>query len=209
MEPLQAPPALIVDHRLEFPAPAAQGPHPIRRRRQLRVHLGQQLHHLPAALAGRLLHQFPPRLRVQHRRWRRLPLRRPLRRRALLRLSGSPAPGPARRAARRAFLLALLLALLPVERMLQLRRCVQRHRAILQALPHAIDVRAEPHRLDAPPRCGVAVTQFAHRIIEQAREPAAQIQAALLNLPQVVDHDHFEMVFDAGQFLGPLQQTVV
>ena len=31
--------------------------------------------------------------------------------------------------------------------MLQLRGRVQRHRAILQAFAHAVDVRAEPHRL--------------------------------------------------------------
>ena len=30
-----------------------------------------------------------------------------------------------------------------------------------------------------------------------------------MNLAQVVDHDDFEMVFDAGKFLGPLQQAVV
>ena len=73
---------------------------------------------------------------------------------------------------------AFLLALLPVEGVLQLRGRVQRHRAILQACTHAFDVRAEPHRLDAPPRCGVAVTQFAHRVIEQTGEAKAQIQAA-------------------------------
>ena len=30
-----------------------------------------------------------------------------------------------------------------------------------------------------------------------------------MNLAQVVDDDDFEIAFDAGQFLGPLQQAVV
>ena len=113
LEPLQAAPALIVDDRLELPAPGAQRAHPVRRRRQLRVDLGQQPHHLPAALAGRLLHQRPPRRPVQHRR--RLPLRRLSRLRRSRRRAVLPGGAPelrARRAARR----TIPVALLPVAR---------------------------------------------------------------------------------------------
>ena len=176
------------------------GPHPIRRRRQLGSTSASNCITSRLLLPDACSTSSRRASRVQHRR--PASARRPRRRRAVLRLSASPEPGPARRATRRPFLLALL----PVEGVLQLRGRVQRHRAILQALPHALDLRAEPHRLDAPPRCGVAVTQLAHRVIEQAREPAPQIQAPLLNLAQVVDDDHFEMVFDAGKFLGSLSK---
>ena len=58
-------------------------------------------------------------------------------------------------------------------------------------------------------RRATAVAQFTHRVIEHAGAAEGQVQAAAFNLAQVVTDDGFDMVFDRGQFLGPLQQKVV
>ena len=58
--------------------------------------------------------------------------------------------------------------------------CCRRHTqlAALQAGPHPPMTPAQPHRLDAPLRGGVGEAQLAHRVVEQAREPAPQRQTA-------------------------------
>ena len=58
--------------------------------------------------------------------------------------------------------------------------------AALQAGPHPPMAPAQPHRLDAPLRGGVGEAQLPHRVVEQAREPAPQRQAAPIDLVEMV-----------------------
>ena len=102
LELLQPTLAIVIDHRLEFPPPRAQRAHPVGRRCQVRIDLGQHLLHLAGALAGRLRHQLLPRRQVQ--RWRYGPVRlwshsrcRTRRRRRTVgrcHRRGRPSPGP-------------------------------------------------------------------------------------------------------------------
>ena len=62
--------ALRVDSRLQLVAAVAERAHPVGRRRQLRVQVGQHPADLPGALAGRLFDQLPPPHRIQHQRRR-------------------------------------------------------------------------------------------------------------------------------------------
>ena len=64
----------------------------------------------------------------------------------------------------------------------QLRRRGHTQLATLQAGPHPPVAPAQPHRLDAPLRGGVGEAQLAHRVVEQAREPAPPRQAAPVDL---------------------------
>ena len=194
--------ALLIDHRLELPAASAQRPDPIRRHHQLRIHLRQHLHHLPRALSGRLIHQRLTRRDVQLRH--RLPFRRwhQCRRR---RRRAAALHGRAPRAARR----ARPLPITPLEGGLQLRGRVQRERAVPQPLARSLDVRAQFHGVDPPPRGGGAVAQPVRDVVEQTREPAAQIQLAGLDLEQVIDDEHLDLVIESGQLAGLLQQLAV
>ena len=176
--------ALRVDGRLQLEPAVAERAHPVGRRRQLRVQVGQHLADLPGALAGRLFDELPPPHRIEHQR-RRLRLggerygRRGVCRRIVLsrqprrclpcrcdRRSAGDRPAPP----------------LPVERPLQLRGGAQRQRAVAQPLPRVRLIGAQPHGADAP--CGgrVAVAELAHRVVEQAGEASLQIQAARLDL---------------------------
>ena len=197
--------ALLIDHRLELPAASAQRPDPIRRHHQLRIHLRQHLHHLPRAFPCSLIHQRLPRRDVQLRyrlpfQWRhqcRCRWRRAVRPHGRTR-SGSPAARRARP-----------LPITPLEGGLQLSRRVQRERAVSQSLPRPLDMRAELHGVDPPPRGGVAVAQPVRDVVEQTREPAAQIQLAGLDLEQVIDDEHLDLVIESGQLAGLLQQSAV
>ena len=62
--------ALRVDRRLQLVAAVAERAHPVGRRRQLRVQVGQHPADLPGALAGRLFDQLPPPHRIEHQRRR-------------------------------------------------------------------------------------------------------------------------------------------
>ena len=203
LELLQATPAIIIDYRLELPPPRAKRPHPISRPRQFGIHVGQHFLHLPRALARRPRHQrLPLRCAQQRRRIRFRYRRRSVRRRSVGRWHRPDA-------GLRAATAASLLTLLPLESVLQLRRRVQRQRAVLNPPTRPFHLYAQPHRLDAAPSGSVAVTEFAHRVLEQAGKAEGQIQAAPLKLAQVVDHDHFEVLFDGRQLLDPLQQTLI
>ena len=182
---LQAALTLRVDERLQLVAAVAERAHAIGRRRQFRVQVGQHPLDLPRALAGRLLDQLLPPDCIQHQR-RLGGQRRYGRRRCCLR----PAP-------------------LPVERPLQLGGGAQRQRAVAQPLARLRVVGAQPHGSDAPPGGRVAVAQFAHGVLEQAGEPAAQEQAAGLNFGQMVDDGALQMAFDADQVAGLRQQLTV
>ena len=177
LELLQPSLAVLIDHRLDLPAAPAQRPHPIRRHDQIGIHLCQHLHHLPRALPCSLIHQRLPRRDVQLRR--RLPFRRWHQCRRRWRRAGAPhgcaRPGP--RAARR----ARPLPITPLEGGLQLRRRVQRQRAVPQPLARSLHVRAQLHGVDPPPRGGVAVAQPAGDVVEQAGEAPPQIIPSTLS----------------------------
>ena len=156
LELLQALLRVRVDDRLQLVAAVAERPHPIGRRRQFRVQVGQHLPHLPRALAGRVVNQLPPPRLIEHQR--------------RLRLHGRPGPGrrttrsrsgrlQRRRDGRHASPLA-------VERPLQVGRGAQRQRSVLQSLARPRLLGAQPHGADAPCRGRVAVAQFAHGILE-------------------------------------------
>ena len=191
---LQAALTLRVDERLQLVAAVAERAHAIGRRRQFRVQVGQHPLHLPRALAGRLLDQLLPPDCIQHQR--RLGGQRRYGRRRCCRRGGR---GGDRGHA----------APLPVERPLQLGGGAQRQRAVAQPLARVRVVGAQPHGSDAPPGGRVAVAQFAHGVLEQAGEPAAQEQAAGLNFGQMVDDGALQMAFDAGQVAGLRQQLTV
>ncbi len=199
-ELLQPALALRIDDRLQLPAPLTQRPHPVGRHRQRRIHRGQHLHHLARALADGLLHQRLPRRYVQHRR--RLPLRGTCRRRAV-RLRGRSHPGP--HSARQ----VRSLPITAFEGGLQLRRRVQRERAVPQPLARPLDPRAQLHGVDPAPCGGIAVAEPARHVGEQARKAATQIQAARFDLEQVIDDEHLNLVVEESQPRGLLQQLVV
>ena len=170
---LQPMPALRADRRLQLPAPVAERAHPVARLRQFRVDLRQHLLHFTRALARRLLDQLLPRRGIQHRpaarcraalaaahrcRRRRVPWctvipRRPAR--------AATRPVTARRVA--------MVAVAALEQVLQLRRVAQGQRTVAQQLAGNADLGAQPHRLDAPPRGGRGVAQFAQGVVEQAK----------------------------------------
>ena len=98
---------------------------------------------------------------------------------------------------------------LPFERPLQLRGGAQRQRAVAQPLPRVRLIGAQLHGADAP-SCGrVAVTELAHRVVEQAGEASLQIQAARLDLGQVVDDGALQVPFVADQVPGLPQELAV
>ena len=88
---------------------------------------------------------------------------------------------------------------LPVERPLQLRGGAQRQRAVAQPLPCVRLIGAQPHGADTPSSGRVAVAELAHRVVEQAGEASLQIQAARLDLGQVVDDGALQVPFVADQ----------
>ena len=67
----------------------------------------------------------------------------------------------------------------------------------------------QPHRLDAPLRGGVGEAQLPHRVIEQAREPAPQRQAAAVDLVQMVQDVHFEAALIGGQALDLIEELLI
>ena len=199
--------ALRVDGRLQLVAAVAERAHPVGRRRQFRVQVGQHLADLPGALAGRLVHQLLPPHRIQHQR-RRLRLggghrygrRRVCRRIGLCRRSRRcDRSGAGDRPA----------APLPVERPLQLGGGAQRQRAVAQTLPRVRLIGAQPHGAYAPSGGRVAVAELAHRVVEQAGEASLQMQAARLDLGQVVDDGALQVPFVADQVAGLPQQLAV
>ena len=97
----------------------------------------------------------------------------------------------------------------PVERPLQLRGGAQRQRAVAQPLPRVRLIGAQPRGADAPSGGRVAVAELAHRVVEQAGEASLQIQAARLDLGQVVDDGALQVPFVADQVPGLPQQLAV
>ena len=68
---------------------------------------------------------------------------------------------------------------------------------------------AQPHRLDAPLRGGVGEAQLAHRVVDQAREPAPQRQAAPIELVEMVQDVQFEAALIGGQAPGPIEELLI
>ena len=91
----------------------------------------------------------------------------------------------------------------------QLRRRSHTQLATLQAGPHPPMAPAQPHRLDAPLRGGVGEAQLAHRVVEQAREPAPQRQAAAVDLVEMVQDVQFEAALIGGQALGLIEELLI
>ena len=203
-ELLQPAVAVRVDDRLELPAPLAQRSHPIRRHRQRRIHVGQHLRHLPRALAGRLLHQRLLRRYVQHRSrlWfrRRLPLGRPCRRRPrrAVRSHGRscPGPGPTRS-------LAITKAACNCAAASRVSEPSQSRSRTPSILVHSF------MGVDPAPGGGVAVAERALHVVEQAGEAAAQVHAAGFDLAQMIDDEDVDLVIEASQLAGLLQELVV
>ena len=81
--------------------------------------------------------------------------------------------------------------------------------AALQAGPHPPMPPAQPHRLDAPLRGGVGEAQLPHRVVEQAREPAPQRQAAPVDLVEMVQDVHIDAALIGGQALGLLEELLI
>ena len=81
--------------------------------------------------------------------------------------------------------------------------------APLQAGPHPPMAPAQPHRLDAPLRGGVGEAQLPHRVVEQAREPAPQRQAAPVDLVEMVQDVHFDAALIGGQAPGLLEELLI
>ena len=68
---------------------------------------------------------------------------------------------------------------------------------------------AQPHGADAPSGGSVAVAELAYRVVEQAGEASLQIEAARLDLGQVVDDGALQVPFVADQVAGLPQQLAV
>ena len=68
---------------------------------------------------------------------------------------------------------------------------------------------AQPHRLDAPLRGGVGEAQLAHRVVEQAREPAPQRQTAPVYLVEMVQDVHFDAALIGGQAPGLIEELLI
>ena len=68
---------------------------------------------------------------------------------------------------------------------------------------------AQPHRLDAPLRGGVGEAQLPHRVVEQAREPAPQRQAAPVDLVEMVQDVHIDAALIGCQTPGPLEELLI
>ena len=81
--------------------------------------------------------------------------------------------------------------------------------AALQAGPHPPMPPAQPHRLDAPLRGGVGEAQLPHRVVEQAREPAPQRQAAPVDLVEMVQDVHIDAALIGGQAPGLLEELLI
>ena len=81
--------------------------------------------------------------------------------------------------------------------------------AALQAGPHPPMPPAQPHRLDAPLRGGVGEAQLPHGVVEQAREPAPQRQAAPIYLVEMVQDVHFEAALIGGQAPSLLEELLI
>ena len=118
--------------------------------------------------------------------------------------TADPVPVPAPRARSRS-----LEAITPLEGGLQLRRRVQGQRAVPEPLAHALDPRAQLHGVDPAPGGGVAVAERALHVVEQAGEAAAQVHAAGFDLAQMIDDEDVDLVIEASQLAGLLQELVV
>ena len=71
-----------------------------------------------------------------------------------------------------------------------------------QRRPLPVDAAAR----DAAPGGAVAVTQFTHRVVEQAGEAAAQIEAAGVDLPHVVQDENLQRLLVPGEREGLRQE---
>ena len=118
--------------------------------------------------------------------------------------TSSTGPGPTRSLA-----ITSLEAITPLEGGLQLRRRVQGQRAVPEPLAHALDPRAQLHGVDPAPGGGVAVAERALHVVEQAGEAAAQVHAAGFDLAQMSDDEDVDLVIEASQLAGLLQELVV
>ena len=68
---------------------------------------------------------------------------------------------------------------------------------------------AQPHGLDAPLRGGVGEAQLPDRVVEQAREPAPQRQAAAVDLVEMVHDVHFEAALIGREVPGLVEELLI
>ena len=92
---------------------------------------------------------------------------------------------------------------------LHLRRRGQTQIAAVQHRPHPAMAPAQPHGLDAPLRGGVGEAQLPHRVVEQARKPALQRQAAAVDLVEMVQDVHFEAALIAREAPGLVEELLI
>ena len=92
---------------------------------------------------------------------------------------------------------------------LHLRRRGQTQIAAVQHRPHPGMTPAQPHGLDAPLRGGVGEAQLPDRVVEQAREPAPQRQAAAVDLVEMVQDMHFEAALIAREAPGLVEELLI
>ena len=68
---------------------------------------------------------------------------------------------------------------------------------------------AQPHGLDTALRGRIGEAQLAHRVIEQAREPAPQRQATPVDLVEVVQDVHFEAPLIGREAPGLVEELLI
>ena len=203
--------ASIAAFNSQRPPPSARNP--VARPRQLRVHLRQHLLHFARALARRPLDQLLPRRGVQHRPGYRcrIALAAPHRCRRCRFLwcaviPRRPAQPPTGSVTARRTAPAAVAAL---EQVLHLRRVAQLQRAVLQQLARPVGLAAQPHRLDPPPGGGRGVVQFVHHVVEQTAVRAAQVEAAHLDLAQVVEDQDLQRLLVPRKLPRLRQEEVI
>ena len=82
-------------------------------------------------------------------------------------------------------------------------------RVVLQPLACPGGIGAQAHRLYAAPGGTFAVAQLAHRVVEQAGEPEAQVQVARVDLAQVVEDGELQRLLVQDEGPGVRQQHLV
>ena len=204
--------ALRVDDRLQLVAAVAERAHPVGRRRQFRVQVGQHLADLPGALAGRL---FAAAACAS--------FCRPTASSTSGGGSGSAGGnGTAGAESGAGSFCAADPAADPTgaiaapQEIDQRRRCRSNAHCSSAAALSVSEPSRNPSRAyrrtaacaDAPCGGSVAVAELAHRVVEQAGE-ASLIQAARLDLGQVVDDGALQVPFVADQVAGLPQQLAV
>ena len=184
-----------------------EGAQPVVRRLQFRIHRGQHLCHFPGALARGLLHQLffdggvQPALALLLASAHRAGAGRRLRRRAVAGSPGFGFPRACRVAAGSAASRS--------------KACCSCAALLRDSEPSRSSSRAprvcvhKPHRVDAPPGGARSVVEFVHDVVEQAAVAAAQVEAASLDLAQVVEDQDLQGLFVARELFGLHQEQVV